>query len=75
VANAPEHLALDNQLADRVVRGLLKARGRQLTNSTQVLRALRSPSRPVKVAETLRVTLEASARTVPVWLQGFAPNA
>jgi len=48
--------------------GVLKAGGRQRTDSTHVLAAVRSVNRLEFLAETLRATLEALAAAVPDWL-------
>jgi transposase len=53
--------------------GLLKARGRQRTDSTHVLAAIRTLNRLELVAETLRAVLNAIAVVVPDWLRGIAP--
>jgi transposase len=52
--------------------GLLKARGRQRTDSTHVLAAVRELNRIELVAETLRAALNALAVLAPVWLQRLA---
>ncbi len=53
--------------------GLLKARGRQRTDSTHVLAAIRSLNRLELVAETLRAALNDIAVAAPDWLRVFAP--
>jgi transposase len=53
--------------------GLLKARGRQRTDSTHVLAAIRTLNRVELVAETLRAALNAIAVAAPEWLGGLAP--
>ena len=53
--------------------GLLKARGRQRTDSTHVLAAIRTLNRVELVAETLRAALNAVAVTAPEWLRRLAP--
>ena len=53
--------------------GLLKARGRQRTDSTHVLAALRTLNRLELVGETLRAALNAIAVVAPDWLRGVAP--
>src|SRR3712207_2219770 len=55
--------------------GLLKARGRQRTDSTHVLAALRVLNRLELVAGTLRAALSATAAAAPQWLRGLAPPA
>src|SRR3954468_10006258 len=53
--------------------GLLKARGRQRTDSTHVLAAVRDLNRVELVAETLRAALNAIAGVAPDWLRALAP--
>ena len=53
--------------------GLLKARGRQRTDSTYVLAAVRSLNRPELLGETLRTTLDRLATVAPAWVQVIAP--
>src|SRR5215207_2894985 len=53
--------------------GLLKARGRQRTDSTHVLAAVRDLNRVELVAETLRAALNAIAVLAPDWLRALAP--
>jgi hypothetical protein len=52
--------------------GLLKARGRQRTDSTHVLAAVRELNRVELLAETLRAALNALAVLAPIWLQQVA---
>lgn len=75
LAGSAEHLLLDRLLAACAERGLLKARGRQRTDSTHVLGALRVLSRLECVAETLRVALEAIVVAAPAWAQTHIPAA
>jgi transposase len=49
--------------------GLLKARGRQRTDSTHVLAAIRTLNRLACVAETLRQALNDLAAVAPDWLR------
>lgn len=53
--------------------GLLKARGRQRTDSTQVLAAVRELNRLELLGETLRATLNTLAALAPEWLRQIAP--
>jgi transposase len=53
--------------------GLLKARGRQRTDSTHVLAAVRDLNRIELLAETLRAALNAIAGVAPDWLRALAP--
>lgn len=69
-----EGLLLDALLTVCTARGYLKARGRQRTDSTHVLGALRVVNRLERVAETLRFALNAIAAVVPEWLRQRAPE-
>ena len=73
VAGAAEALLLDRLLAACRARGLLRAKGRQRTDSTHVLGALRVLNRLERVAETLRAALNAVAAVAPEWLRALAP--
>jgi transposase len=53
--------------------GLLKARGRQRTDSTHVLAAVRDLNRVELLAEALRAALNALAVAAPDWLRALAP--
>ena len=70
--SAERHL-LDALLAACKARGYLRARGRQRTDSTHVLGALRVLSRLEQVAETVRAALNAVAAEAPDWLRTVAP--
>lgn len=64
----------ERQLFDRMLdafrgRKLLKARGKQRTDSTHVLAAIRAINRLQCVGETMRSTLNALAVAAPAWLQ------
>jgi transposase len=69
VQASAEQRLLDCLLERCKERGYLKARGRQRTDSTHVLGALRVLDRLERVAETLRAALNALAREAPEWLQ------
>src|SRR3954447_22310657 len=56
-------------------RGLLKARGRQRTDSTRVLASIRVLNRLELLGETLRAALNELAAAAPDWLRGAAPRA
>src|SRR3954454_1790722 len=56
-------------------RGLLKARGRQRTDTTHVLAAIRTLDRLELVGETLRAALNELATVAPDWLREAAPKA
>jgi transposase len=53
--------------------GVLKPRGRQRTDSTHVLAAVRDLNRLELVAETLRAALNTIAAAAPDWLRALAP--
>jgi transposase len=65
-----EHLLFDTLLTRLGEQGLLKARGRQRTDSTHVLAAIRVLNRLPCVGETLRQALNDVATVAPAWLQG-----
>ena len=58
VAGGAEHLLLDTMLEHFKARGLVKARGKQRTDSTHVLAAVHDLHLLELVAETLRATLD-----------------
>jgi transposase len=68
VAGAAEQLLLDTLLACCRERGWLKARGRQRTDSTHVLAAIRALNRIELVTETMRHALDSLAVAAPEWL-------
>src|SRR3954469_394535 len=68
IAGRLEEGLLDAMLAQLRERGLLKARGRQRTDSTHVLAAVRTVNRLELVGETLRAALNALATVAPDWL-------
>jgi transposase len=72
VAGGAEHLLLDRMLERFKARGLVKARGKQRTDSTHVLAAVHDLHLLELVAETLRATLDDLATIVPNWLRGIA---
>lgn len=55
--------------------GLVKAKGRQRTDSTHVLAAIQVLNRLECVGETLRHALNALATAAPDWLQSWVPSA
>jgi transposase len=72
VESNAERLLLD-VLLERFRRlGLLKAHGRQRTDSSHVLAAVRALNRLELVRETFRHTLDVLATAVPAWLQDHA---
>jgi transposase len=72
IDGAAELHLLDALLAACKSHGYLKLRGRQRTDSTHVLGALRVLSRLEQVAETLRAALNAVAAEAPDWLRSVA---
>src|SRR5262245_2249814 len=64
---------LDALLTLARAQGLLKVRGRQRTDSTHVLAAIRVLNRLERVGETLRAALNNLAVVSPTWLQTLAP--
>src|SRR5713101_3289544 len=73
IAGGIEQQMLDLLLERFTARGLLKARGRQRTDSTQVLAAIRTLNRLECVGETLRHALNALAQVAPEWVQTQVP--
>lgn len=73
VAGEAEQLLLDALLERCQAAGLVKPRGRQRTDSTAVLAAVRALNRLDLVGETLRHALEALAVAAPAWLRAQAP--
>jgi transposase len=72
VEGGAEHLLLESLLEACKERGYLKVRGRQRTDSTHVLGALRVLSQLEQTAETMRATLNALAAADPDWLREHA---
>jgi transposase len=69
VAGSAEQTLLDTMLDRFKAKGLLKARGRQRTDSAAVLAAIRTLKRLECVGETLRHTLNSLAVAAPDWLR------
>jgi transposase len=63
-----EAIALDLLVSVLVDKGLIKPRGKQRTDSTHVLAAVRDLNRLELAGETVRAALEALAAAVPHWL-------
>ncbi len=72
VVGGTEHLLLDRMLERFKARGLVKARGKQRTDSTHVLAAVHDLHLLELVAETLRAALDDLALVVPDWLRRVA---
>jgi transposase len=68
-----ERLLFDTLLQRLRDQGLVKAKGRQRTDSTHVLAAVRGLNRLERVGETVRATLNELAVVTPDWLQSLAP--
>lgn len=75
LAGKDEAMLLNTLLARLQELGLVKARGRQRTDSTHVLAAVRVLNRLERVGETLRAALNSLAVVAPEWLQARAPEA
>src|SRR5438093_9200593 len=75
LAGGAEALLFEALLARCREAGLLQARGRQRTDSTFVLAAIRSLNRLELVGETLRHALEVLATVAPAWLREHADPA
>lgn len=65
---------LDIVLKQFKEKGWLKERGKQRTDSTHVLAAIRDLNRIENVAETLRGALNALATVAPDWLRSWVPE-
>jgi transposase len=72
VAGKAEPLLLDRMLERFKARGLLRAGGKQRTDSTHILAAVHDLHLLELVAETLRATLDDLAAVVPDWLRKVA---
>jgi transposase len=73
VEGKAEQQLLDTLLERLRNLGLVKPRGRQRTDSTHVLAAVRGLNRLERVGETLRAALNELAVMAPAWLQALAP--
>jgi transposase len=69
IAGSAEELLLDTLLMQLQERGLLKARGKQRTDSTHILAAVRALNRLELILETVRHALNRLASVAPDWLQ------
>ncbi len=70
-----KQLLLDTFLNELLQRGWIKAGGKQRTDSTHVLAAIRALNRLEFAGETMRQALEELAVADPQWLQQMAPGA
>jgi transposase len=75
LAGGAEERLLQQLLARCQELGLLKARGRQRTDATHVLAAIRTLNRLEVVGETLRAALNALATAAPTWLRQHSQPA
>jgi transposase len=75
IAGKAEQQLLDTLLTRLKVRGLLKLRSRQRTDSTHVLAAVRMLNRLECVGESMRRALDALSVLAPEWLANLAPPA
>ncbi len=73
VAGSAEERLLDALLVHCTERKLLKARGRQRTDATHVLAAIRVLNRLECVGEAMRHALNSLAVVAPMWLQAQVP--
>jgi transposase len=71
VAGGAADRLLDRFLERCGALGLVKARGRQRTDSTHVLARIRQLNRLTCVGETLRRALSALAAAAPAWVEGW----
>jgi transposase len=74
IAGGAEQQLLDAMLTVFKTRGLLKLRGKQRTDSTHILAAIRVLNRLECVSETLRHTLETLAIVAEDWLRAWVPT-
>lgn len=72
LAGSAEVLLLEGMLEHFKAQRLLKPRGKQRTDSTHVLAAIRTLNRLESVGETLRASLNAIASVAPEWLSEYA---
>jgi transposase len=71
IRHGMEEKVLEAVLARLSGAGLLRAGGRQRTDSTHVLASVRTLNRMEFAGETLRAALEALAAAAPAWLSGL----
>jgi transposase len=74
IAGQAELLLLDTLLDRFKELDLIKTRGRQRTDSTHVVAAVRSLNRLERVMETLRAALNELALIAPDWLRALTPT-
>src|SRR5919198_6391055 len=74
IAGNAELLLFETMLTLFREQGLIKAKGRQRTDSTHVLAAIQVLNRLECVGETLRQALNTLAATAPDWLRTWVPS-
>src|SRR5215212_8180574 len=74
LAGNAELLLFETMLTRFREQGLLKAKGRQRTDSTHVLAAIQTLNRLECVGETLRQALNTLATLAPDWLRSWVPS-
>ena len=74
IAGGVEKTLLDILLKQLKEKGLVKDKGKQRTDSTHVLAAIRKLNRLENVGETLRAALNAVATVAPEWLCESVPH-
>lgn len=72
IDGSAEQILLNNLLKSFQEIGILKARGRQRTDSTHILATIRDLGRLECITETLRHALNAVATDAPTWLTNLA---
>jgi len=72
VAGGVEQRLLDTMLGQFRAHKLLKERGKQRTDSTHVLAAIRAVNRLACVGETMRAALNSRAVVAPAWLRAHS---
>jgi transposase len=74
IEGGADRLLFDTLLQRLREQGLVKAKGRQRTDSTHVLAAVRGLNRLERIGETVRAALNELAVVAPDWLQALAPS-
>jgi transposase len=74
LAGGAEARLLEKLLARCRERELVKARGKQRTDATRVLAAIRVMNRLELIGETIRAALNELSTVAPAWLQSVAPS-
>jgi transposase len=74
VEGQAEQLLLNKLLEQCRSKGLVKARGKQRTDSSHILAQIRTLNRSECIIETLRAALNVVATVEPEWLKGWVPK-